>query len=133
MSTAFLPALLAYLSYVGSGALLLALFTLLYCRVTPLDEMQLIRQHNEAAALSFGGALVGFSLTLASSAWHLNTVEKFLLWGVLALLVQIAVHMLLSRCVRDLQQALQDNNTAMGLLAGSVQLAVGVLNAGSLS
>ncbi|MGL6045035.1 MAG: DUF350 domain-containing protein [Vogesella sp.] len=133
MSTAFLPALLAYLSYVGSGALLLALFTLLYCRVTPLDEMQLIRQHNQAAALSFGGALVGFSLTLASSAWHLNTVEKFLLWGVLALLVQIAVHMLLSRCVRDLQQALQDNNTAMGLLAGSVQLAVGVLNAGSLS
>jgi putative membrane protein len=133
MSTAFLPALLAYLSYVGSGALLLALFTLLYCRVTPLDEMQLIRQHNQAAALSFGGALVGFSLTLASSAWHLNTVETFLLWGVLALLVQIAVHMLLSRCVRDLQQALQDNNTAMGLLAGSVQLAVGVLNAGSLS
>ena len=133
MSTAFLPALLAYLSYVGSGALLLALFTLLYCRVTPLDEMQLIRQHNQAAALSFGGALVGFSLTLASSAWHINTVEKFLLWGVLALLVQIAVHMLLSRCVRDLQQALQDNNTAMGLLAGSVQLAVGVLNAGSLS
>ena len=133
MSTAFLPALLAYLSYVGSGALLLALFTVLYCRVTPLDEMQLIRQHNQAAALSFGGALVGFSLTLASSAWHLNTVEKFLLWGVLAMLVQIVVHMLLSRCVRDLQQALQDNNTAMGLLAGSVQLAVGVLNAGSLS
>ncbi|MBP7581117.1 MAG: DUF350 domain-containing protein [Vogesella sp.] len=133
MSTAFLPALLAYLSYVGSGALLLALFTVLYCRVTPLDEMQLIRQHNQAAALSFGGALVGFSLTLASSAWHLNTLQSFMQWGVLALLVQIVVHMLLSRCVRDLQQALQDNNTAMGLLAGSVQLAVGVLNAGSLS
>ena len=49
------------------------------------------------------------------------------------MLVQIAVHMLLSRWVRDLQQALQDNNTAMGLLAGSVQLAAGVLNAGSLS
>ena len=133
MSTAFLPALLAYLSYVGSGALLLALFTVLYCRVTPLDEMQLIRQHNQAAALSFGGALIGFSLTLASSAWHLNTLPSFMQWGVLALLVQIVVHMLLSRCVRDLQQALQDNNTAMGLLAGSVQLAVGVLNAGSLS
>ena len=133
MSTAFLPALLAYLSYLGSGALLLALFTVLYCRVTPLDEMQLIRQHNQAAALSFGGALIGFSLTLASSAWHLNTVEKFLLWGALAMLVQIVVHVLLSRWVRDLQQALQDNNTAMGLLAGSVQLAAGVLNAGSLS
>ena len=133
MSTAFLPALWAYLSYVGSGALLLGLFTVLYCRVTPLNEMQLIRQHNQAAALSFGGALLGFSLTLASSAWHLNTLPSFLLWGMLALLVQIVVHMLLSRCVRDLQQALQDNNTAMGLLAGSVQLAVGILNAGSLS
>ena len=133
MSTAILPALLAYLSYLGSGALLLALFTVLYCRVTPLDEMQLIRQHNQAAALSFGGALLGFALTLASSAWHQNTLHSFLLWSVLALLVQIVVHMLLSRCVRDLQQALQDNNTAMGLLAGCVQLAVGVLNAGSLS
>ena len=56
-----------------------------------------------------------------------------LIAGALAMLVQIVVHVLLSRWVRDLQQALQDNNTAMGLLAGSVQLAAGVLNAGSLS
>jgi putative membrane protein len=129
----FLPALFAYLAYLGCGIVLLLAFCVLYCWVTPLDELQLIRNHGQAAALSFGGALLGFSLTLASSAWHLNTLSSFVIWAMLGLLVQIIAHLLLSRCLPDLQQALQDNNTAMGVFAGSIQLAVGLLNAGSLS
>ncbi|SCK12718.1 DUF350 domain-containing protein [Vogesella sp. LIG4] len=128
-----LTPLLAYLAYLACGGLLLALFSWLYCQVTPLDELALIRRHNQAAALSFGGALLGFSLTLASSAWHLNSLPSFVLWGLLAMLVQVLVHIVLSRCLRDLAQALMDNNSAVGILAGSIQLAAGLINAGSLS
>lgn len=133
MFDAMIPPLLAYFAYVASGSALLAVFSWLYCRATPLDEIALIRQHNQAAAISFGGALLGFSLALASSAWHLNTLPSFVLWGVLAMLVQILVHVVLARCLKDLAQALIDNNIAVGILAGSIQLAVGLINAGSLS
>ena len=133
MIAAFLPALLAYLTYMGSGLALLALFAVIYCWVTPIDELKPIRDNGHAAAVSFAGALLGFSLTLASSAWHLNNWNSFMLWALLAMLVQIVVHMVVARCLKDLSRALIDNNLAMGILAGSIHLAVGLINAGSLS
>ncbi|AXE29812.1 hypothetical protein DK842_07870 [Chromobacterium phragmitis] len=133
MFAGLLPAFLAYLTYLGSGLALLALFAWLYCKITPLDELKLIRDHGHAAAVSFAGALLGFSLTLASSAWHLNDWQSFMTWALLAMLVQILVHLVVARCLKDLTRALIDNNLAMGILAGSIHLAVGLVNAGSLS
>ena len=79
MLATYLPLLVAYLSYLGSGIALLIFFSMLYAKVTPQDEIALIREGCTAAALSFGGALIGFSLTLASSAWHANKLEYFML------------------------------------------------------
>ncbi|WP_028456448.1 DUF350 domain-containing protein [Chitinilyticum litopenaei] len=133
MFATYLPLLLTYLSYLGSGIALLLVFSVLYAKVTPLDELKLIREGCTAAALSYGGALIGFSLTLASSAWHVNMLHYFLIWGALAMLVQILVHIVLSRCIKGLAQALIENNIAVGAFSGSVSLAVGIINAGSLS
>ncbi len=133
MLATYLPLLVAYLSYLGSGIALLIFFSMLYAKVTPQDEIALIREGCTAAALSFGGALIGFSLTLASSAWHANKLEYFISWGLLAMLVQIITHVVLSRCLKGLTQALIENNIAVGSLAGSISLAVGIINAGCLS
>ncbi|XZG70107.1 DUF350 domain-containing protein [Chitinibacteraceae bacterium HSL-7] len=133
MLQTYLPPLIAYLSYLASGVGLLVVFSVLYARVTPLDELKLIREGGTAAALSYGGALVGFSLTLASSAWHVNQLHYFLIWSVLAMAVQILVHVVLARCIKGLAQALIENNIAVGTFAGCVSLAVGIINAGALS
>ena len=50
-----------------------------------------------------------------------------------AMLVQIITHIVLSRCLKGLTQALIENNIAVGSLAGSISLAVGIINAGCLS
>ncbi len=63
MVNAMHPAL-AYLIYIVTGFGLLVLFLLVYTRVTPHREFRLIREGNVAAALSLGGAVLGFSLTL---------------------------------------------------------------------
>ncbi|UTH75968.1 DUF350 domain-containing protein [Chromobacterium sp. IIBBL 290-4] len=133
MASGLLPALFAYLSYLGSGLALLGLFAWLYCFVTPIDELKLIRDNGHAAAISFAGALLGFALTLASSAWHLNSWQSFITWALLGMLVQIIMHFAVSRWLKDLSRALIQNNVAMGILAGSIHLAVGLINAGSLS
>ena len=59
MIAAFLPALLAYLTYMGSGLALLALFAVIYCWVTPIDELKLIRDNGvEAPRLKRDGSPV---------------------------------------------------------------------------
>ena len=133
MFNEYLPALIAYFSYLASGVALLVVFAMLYSKVTPFDELALIRDGCTAAALSFGGALLGFSLALASSALHVNKLEYFILWGALAGVVQIAVYLFLTRCIKGMPQAIMENNVAVGILSGSISLAVGVMNAGCLS
>ncbi len=133
MLASYLPPLIAYLSYLACGIAMLVVFAVIYIKVTPYDELALVRDGCTAAALSFGGALIGFSLALASSALHVNRLEYFLIWGALAGVMQILVYVCLTRCIKEMPQAIMENNVAVGALAGSVSLAVGVINAGCLS
>ena len=51
-----------YFIHLVAGLLFVSLFALVYTRTTPYDELALIRQGCTAAAISFGGALLGFVL-----------------------------------------------------------------------
>ena len=133
MLASYLPALISYLSYLASGIGLLMGFTLLYLKITPYDELALIREGCTAAALSLVGALIGFSLALGSSALHVNRFEYFILWGALAGVIQILVYVVLTRCIKGMPLAIMENNLAVGTLAGGISIAVGVINAGCLS
>ncbi|WP_410499228.1 DUF350 domain-containing protein [Chitinibacter sp. S2-10] len=133
MLAIYLPPLIGYFSYLASGIAMLIVFAMLYIKFTPYDEIQLIREGNVAAALSFGGALLGFSFALASSALHQNMLSFFLIWGALAGLVQILVYAFLVKCLKGMAPQIMNNNVAAGILAGSISLAVGLISAGCLS
>ncbi len=79
-----------YALHLVTAGLLLYVFFLVYCWATPFDEIGLIRQGNGAAALSLGGALIGFSLTVASGIVHTDSLVQFFAWAVGAALVQLA-------------------------------------------
>ena len=51
----------AFASFFVTAIVLLLVFLALYVRVTPYNELTLIRQGNEAAAVSLGGAVIGFA------------------------------------------------------------------------
>ena len=53
--------------YFALALIVAMLFVVIYIWITPYHEFALIRDGNAAAAISLGGALVGFSLPLASS------------------------------------------------------------------
>ena len=67
---------LSYLQYLAVGLGMTALFAAVYLRITPADELKLIKNGNLACALSFGGALIGFCLPLASSITHSVGLEN---------------------------------------------------------
>ncbi|WP_313622593.1 DUF350 domain-containing protein [Achromobacter sp.] len=122
-----------YLIYIVSALVMLGVFTAIYTAVTHYKEFDLIREGNIAAAMSYGGALVGFSLTLCSSiAVHASFV-MFLVWGLAAMVVQIVVYVVVTKAIRGMNDAIAENNIAMGGLIGSISLAAGIVNAACLT
>jgi putative membrane protein len=132
MGEAMHPAV-TYLIYIVSALVMLGVFTAVYTTVTRYKEFDLIREGNIAAVLSYSGALVGFSFTLCSSiAIHASFV-MFVVWGVAAMAVQLVVYAIMARAIRGLNEAIEENNIAMGGLIGSISLAAGVVNAACLT
>ncbi len=122
-----------YAAYLLAACALLAVFLFAYTRMTPYREVDLIRAGKLAPAISLGGALIGFSLTLASSIQHNDSLGMFIVWAIAAMVVQALVYALLARAVAGMAEALAADNVAMGALMGSVSLAVGLVNAACLS
>ncbi|MCB1658884.1 MAG: DUF350 domain-containing protein, partial [Pseudomonadales bacterium] len=108
-------------------------FSLIYTKITPYDELKMIREGQTAAACSFVGALLGFSLTLASSIMHNDNLVAFAGWASAAMAVQLLVYALVSRIMPEIHNELDNNNVAMGALLGGVSLTFGIINAACLS
>jgi putative membrane protein len=123
----------AYLLHLLSGLVLIAIFFGIYTKITPFDEIELIRHGNMAAAASLAGAIVGFCLTLASSVLHSDTYELFLAWSIGAMVVQTAAYAVITRMLPQMNDAIEHNNVAMGTLMGTASLALGIINAACLS
>jgi len=128
-----LPAIVNYATHLISAAILLGVFFFVYTKATPFDELAMIHAGNPAAALSLGGALIGFSLTLGSSIVHNDTLMAVVVWAVVAMVVQIVGYAIASRLLHTLAAELQAGNVAMGGFVGTVALAAGVINAACLS
>lgn len=125
--------LMAYGSYLLGGLVMLALFMAIYERVTPYRELQLIREGNVAAALTFGGAVLGFSLALVSSALHTSSLGQYLAWGALAGAVQMVTFFVCAAVLRDFKRHIEQDNRAAGLAMMFAAIATGAVNAACMS
>ena len=127
------PDILNYLIHLLLAAVLLIVFFVIYTRVTPYNEVLLIRQGNQAAALSLGGALLGFSATIASSLMHTANYQQFFAWAFGAMVVQLLAYVVATRLLRMSKDQIESNNTAFGGLLGAIALAIGAINAACIS
>ncbi len=128
-----LPAIISYAIYLIASAIMLGAFFFIYTRMTPFDEVALIHARNGAAALSLGGALIGFSLTIASGIIHNTSFIAFVLWSVGAMIVQVVVYAIASRLLHTVRPEIEAGNVAMGGFMGTISLVAGVINAACLS
>ena len=128
-----LPAIASYVITLIVAALMLGVFFAIYTWITPFDELALIHAGNGAAALSLGGALFGFALTIASGIVHNSTVVAFVAWSAGAMLVQISVYAIASRMLHTMRREIEAGNLAMGGFMGTLSLVAGIINAACLS
>ena len=128
-----MPAILAYLLHLATAIALVMAFFVVYTRVTPYDEVHLIREGNGAAALSLGGTLLGFSVTVASALTYTGSYYQFLGWGTVGMIVQLLVFLVATRLLRMSKDQIEADNCAFGGLLGAISLSIGLVNAGSIS
>jgi putative membrane protein len=127
------PIVVNYALHLIAAGLLLFVFFLVYCRATPFDELTLIRQGNLAAALTLGGALIGFSMTVASGLIHTDALLSFIGWSAAAAAIQLLTYVLVTRLLHMSKQQIESNNVAFGVLLASISISVGAVSAGALS
>jgi putative membrane protein len=122
-----------FLRYIVVSFALAGLFLWIYVLITPWREFALIRGGNAAAALALIGALLGFCLPLANTIAHSVSLTDLVLWSLVALVVQVGVHVAMRVLLPHLKQSIEADEVAAGVTAGGFSVCFGLINAACLT
>ena len=114
----------------------LALFFFFYAKVTPYDDYQMIFvENNTASALGFGGAIVGLCIPLYSALTNSVSYIDFVTWAIVAMLIQLLFAFSMTRLDGkfSVEKHIVNGDISVGLLMAFMSIAIGLLNAGSMS
>jgi putative membrane protein len=122
-----------FLLYFAIAVALVAVYLVLYAFATQHNEFALIRQNVPSAAISSGLGLIGFALPLSSAIVYSRTVPDLIVWGLVAMVVQIAVFWLVRLIVPNLSARIAAGELSSALFLGAASLAAGIINAASMT
>jgi putative membrane protein len=125
--------LAAFASFFATAVVLLLAFLAIYIRVTPYNELTLIREGNTAASISLGGAVIGFALPIAVSVSISHDLVAMIAWGLVASLVQLLTFLAARLALPRLNESIPQGKLASGVFLASLAIGVGILNAGCIA
>ncbi|ARN69234.1 DUF350 domain containing membrane protein (plasmid) [Vibrio vulnificus] len=127
--TASLMGLIPFGIYLGISFLMVFFFLFLYKAITPYNEIELIRNKSQAAAISLGGALIGFSIPLTTSMEQSVNIADFLIWGAISASVQILTFCFVRILIGDITNRMKNNEIGTGIILAASSITMGMLNA----
>lgn len=121
--------------YFGLSIVFLFIFKLAYALVTPHDEWKLVKEEkNVAAAIGFGGAIIGFAIALGGAASNSVALLDFAVWALVALIAQsLAFALLRFSFMPKIAERINNNEISAGVMLASMSVAVGLLNAACMT
>jgi putative membrane protein len=122
-----------FVVYFVLGGVLTAIFVVLYTNLTPQRDIALIRNGNSAAAIALVGALLGFEVPLASVIAHSAAILDLVVWGIVALVVQLGGFLVARLVLPDLPRAIEGGNIAGAIFLAGVSLSLGILDAACMA
>ncbi|TXL70448.1 DUF350 domain-containing protein [Vineibacter terrae] len=128
-----IKALPVFLLHLGVTLAILVLGVLVYMWVTPHHEARLMRQGNVAAATTFGAAVLGLALPLAICLARSVNVADIVVWGIVALVVQLATFFVMEFVFKDLGRRIENGDMAAAVALGSTMLGVAAINAAAIA
>ncbi len=123
----------AHLLYFLFSILLVALFIAIYTAVTPYREITQIRAGNAAAAVSLGGAVIGYSVPLAQAVAQSGSIVDMLTWSLVALVAQIVAYLMTRLLLPQLPADVNAGKLAPAIFLAAVAIAVGLLNGAAMT
>ena len=131
--TDYLAGVPLFLAYFATALVLTGIYTLVYTRLTPHDEMALIKENKPAASVAFAGSLIGFVLPLASVIENSINLTDMALWGFVALVIQALTFFAVRMAMPKISERIANDEMAAGIFLGAVSIAAGLLNAACLT
>ena len=122
-----------FLAFFFVSLILMIVFVAVYTNVTRHSEFKLIKENSVAAAVAFSGSMIGFALPLASAMISSLTILEVIIWGLVALIVQILVYLLVRLPMPRVSERIDNNEVAAGIWLGASSLTAGILNAASMT
>jgi putative membrane protein len=119
--------------YFVTAVVLTALFLVLYVNLTPHQEIRLIREDNPAAAVALTGSLLGFVIPLASVIGHSASLIDVVIWGVIALAVQLVGFMVARMVLPHLSAAIERGSITGAIVLAGLSLALGIIDAACMA
>jgi putative membrane protein len=122
-----------FLAYFATAVAFATLFVLVYVWITPQRELALIRANVPAAAISFGGAFIGFVIPLASAIAQSVGLVDGAVWSAVALVVQLLAFLVARLLLPDLPARIARDERAAAMLVAALSIGVGILDAACMT
>ena len=100
--------------------------------LTPMKELKLIKDGNISAGISVAAVIVGLAVPMAACLATSNSVYDLLIWGVVAILLQLLAFRVADLLLRDLPKRIERDEIGAALLLAAVKLAAALVMAAAL-
>lgn len=121
-----------FLLMTGTAGMLLVLASTIYILLTPWKELALVRGGNGAAGLALSGAIAGLAIPIASCLASSLTLVDLLLWGTVALLLQLLTYRIIDMILRDIPTRIQNDEAGAAIVLIAAKLSAAMLLAAGL-
>ena len=118
-----------FLTYFLVAIALLVAFVFIYAKSTPYREFALIEHDNEAVAITFDGAVLGFCIPLVASIYYTESLPEMCIWAAITCLIQLLVLLLLRHQARQIEEG----HVASAVMVAALSVAIGLIDAACIS
>lgn len=106
-----------------AAAILLILSCIIYVLLTPMKEMQLLRDGNASAGLGLAGVIIGLAIPISSALATSLSLFDLLIWGVVALLIQLLAFRVVDLLLKDLPKRIENDEAGAAIVLIAVKIA----------
>ena len=122
-----------FLVYAGLAIAFISMYMIAYMKITPYNELKLIKDGNVAAAISLSGSVLGFTFPLAASIFQAVHPWDMMLWALIAGIVQLLVYVAVRYSLLNITRRIPDGQIATGIVLGAISMSAGILNAACMT
>lgn len=113
--------------------ILLLIGATIYSWLTPYKEIDQIRDGNSAAAVAYGGVIIGLAIPLAASMSASTSLREIFIWGGATIILQLFVFRTVDFILAGLPQRINEGEVSAAVLLVSGKLAAALILAAAVA